>query len=98
MLKGILGGDVDMMVNNQGKSLKYVASGHGSCKVSDALPINYATVIGTNIDVIAMRKVIIEITNSEQFKTYHTTRKLVRPSSTWSKELVLVRKGEKNWD
>lgn len=98
MLKGILGGDVDMMVNNQGKSLKYIASGHGSCKVSDTLPINYATVIGTNIDVIAMRKVIIEITNSEQFKTYHTTRKLVRPSSTWSKELVLVRKGEKNWE
>ena len=39
MLKGILGGDVDMMVNNQGKSFKYMASGEGSCEPSDVLPI-----------------------------------------------------------
>ncbi len=98
MLKGILGGDVDMMVNNQGKSLKYVASGHGSCSVSKDLPINYATVIGTNIDVISIREVLIKITNNEQFKNYHETRKLVRSSSTWALELALVRKGEKNWE
>lgn len=31
MLKGILGGDVDMMFNNQGKSLKFIKSGKGYC-------------------------------------------------------------------
>jgi hypothetical protein len=97
MLKGILGDDVDMIYNNQGKSLKYIASGHGTCEVSNTLPINYATVIGTNIDLNSIREIIFDISNDPQFKTYHETRKLIRPSSTWAKELGLVRKGEKNW-
>ena len=62
MLKGILGGDVDMMVNNQGKSFKYIKSGHGTCEASDVLPIMVATVIGTNIDVQKIRDIIFNIT------------------------------------
>ena len=58
MLKGILGGDVDMMVNNQGKSFKYMKSGNGTCEASDVLPVMVATVLGTNIDVQEIKKVI----------------------------------------
>ena len=71
MLKGILGGDVDMMVNNQGKSFKYIKSGHGTCEASDVLPIMVATVIGTNIDVQKIRDTIFDITMDVKFIEYH---------------------------
>jgi len=98
MLKGILGGDVDMMVNNQGKSFKYMASGEGTCEASNVLPIMGATVIGTNIDVQQIRKVIYDISMDLQFIEYHNKRKLFRPSGTWQEELDLVQKLEKGYE
>jgi len=98
MLKGILGGDVDMMVNNQGKSFKYIKSGHGTCKASDVLPVMVATVIGTNIDVQKIRDIIFDITMDVQFIEYHTSRKLVRPSSTWEQELTIVQLLEEGYE
>ena len=98
MLKGILGGDVDMMVNNQGKSFKYMKSGNGTCEASDVLPMMVATVIGINIDVQEIRKVIFDITMDLQFIEYHTSRKLVRPSSTWEQELALTQELEKGYE
>lgn len=97
MLKGMLGRDVDMMVNNQEKSLKYLATGKGSCEPSDVLPIMGATVIGTNLDVQEIRKVIYEISMDLQFVEYHTRNNLYRPSSTWQKELALIQQLEKGW-
>ena len=97
MLKGILGGDVDMMVNNQGKSFKYMASGEGTCEPSDKLPTMEATVIGINIDVQGIREVIYNISISGPFAEYHTSRKLHRPSSTWEDELALTQSGEKGY-
>ena len=97
MLKGILGGDVDMMVNNQGKSFKYIKSGQGTCEASDVLPMMVATVIGKNIDLQEIRKVIFDITMDVQFIEYHTSRKLVRPSSTWEQELALTQELEKGY-
>ena len=97
MLKGMLGGDVDIMVNNQGKSLKYMASGKGSCTPSDRLPIMQATVIGKNVDLEKMREVIYDISMNIKFIEYHATRKLKRPSSTWANELSNVQTLEKAW-
>ena len=98
MLKGILGGDVDMMVNNQGKSFKYIKSGQGTCEASDVLPMMVATVIGKNIDLQEIRKVIFDIKMSLSFIEYQTTRKLVRPSSTWEKELAYTQDLEKGYE
>ena len=98
MLKGILGGDVDMMVNNQGKSFKYMASGEGSCEPSDVLPIMGATVIGKNIDLQKIRNVIYDITMSIEFIEYHNSRKLFRPSSTWEQELAYTQELEKGYE
>ena len=98
MLKGILGGDVDMMVNNQGKSFKYMASGEGSCEPSDVLPIMGATVIGKNIDLQKIRNVVYDITMSIEFIEYHTSRKLFRPSSTWAQELAYTQELEKGYE
>jgi hypothetical protein len=97
MLKGILGGDVDMMVNNQGKSLKYAASGKGTCEVSTDLPIMMATVIGKNVNVKTMRKVLMSVSYDKPFVDYRSTRKLDRPAGTWLEELNLVRESEANW-
>lgn len=98
MLKGILGGDVDMMVNNQGKSFKYMASGKGTCEVSHELPIMQATVIGTNLDVQVIRSIIYDISMSLAFIEYHTSKKLKRPSSTWAHELAIVQSLEKGYE
>tara|TARA_B100000927_G_C16394661_1_gene440805 strand:- start:307 stop:1047 length:741 start_codon:yes stop_codon:yes gene_type:complete len=98
MLKGILGGDVDMMVNNQGKSFKYIASGEGTCEASNVLPIMGATVIGTNIDVKQIRKVIYDISMDLKFIEYHVKRKLERPSSTWKEELEYTQELEKGYE
>lgn len=98
MLKGILGGDVDMMVNNQGKSFKYMASGEGTCEASDVLPAMGATVIGKNVDLQELRNVIFEISMTVQFIDYHTKRKLFRPSSTWEQELALTQELEKGYE
>jgi len=97
MLKGILGGDVDMMINNQGSSLKYENSGKGECEPSQQLPIMQATVIGTNVDVKEIRKILFDITNSEEFTKYHTSNQLDRPSSDWDSELSNVKTLEKQW-
>ena len=97
MLKGILGGDVDMMVNNQGKSFKYMASGEGTCEPSDKLPTMEATVIGINIDVQGIREVIYNISISGPFAEYHTSRKLHRPTGSWQDELTLAQSGEKGY-
>ena len=98
MLKGMLGGDVDMMVNNQGKSFKYIASGKGSCRPSTVLPMMVATVIGKNIDINRLRSILFDISTNTPFTEYHTTRKLVRPSSTWKQELTLVHELEKGYE
>ena len=86
-----------MMVNNQGKSFKYMASGEGTCEPSDKLPTMEATVIGINIDVQGIREVIYNISISGPFAEYHTSRKLHRPSSTWEDELALTQSGEKGY-
>ena len=98
MLKGILGGDVDMMVNNQGKSFKYMKTGHGTCQASDVLPIMAATVIGKNINVKTIRRSIVDISNNRAFTEYHTSRKLHRPSGTWQSEFLLVLELEKGYE
>ena len=98
LLTKILGGDVDMMVNNQGKSFKYIKSGHGTCRPSEVLPTMVATVIATNIDVNAIRSVIYDITMNIKFIEYHNTRKLFRPSSTWEVELAMVQQLEKGYE
>jgi len=97
-LKGILGGDVDMMVNNQGKSFKYMKTGHGTCEASDVLPIMAATVIGKNVNVRTIRRLIIDISNNSSFTEYHTSRKLYRPSGTWMSEYMLVLELEKGYE
>lgn len=97
MLKGILGGDVDMMVNNQGKSFKYMESGNGTCEPSNLLPIMQATVIGTNINLRQIREVMFDITMDLQFLEYHNSRQLNRPSNTWDNELSIVQSNEKQW-
>ena len=98
MLKGILGGDVDMMVNNQGKSFKYMKTGHGTCEASDVLPMMAATVIGNNINVKTIRRSIVDISNNSAFTEYHTSRKLHRPSGTWLSEYLLVLELEKGYE
>jgi hypothetical protein len=98
MLKGMLGGDVDMMVNNQGQSFKYMESGSGTCEASDVLPVMVATVIGNNIDVQAIREVIFDITMNIHFVEYHTSRKLARPTGTWQDELMLTQELEKGYE
>ena len=98
MLKGILGGDVDMMVNNQGKSFKYMNTGHGTCEASDVLPIMAATVIGKNVNVKTIRRSIVNISNNEAFTEYHTSRKLQRPSGSWISEYLLVLELEKGYE
>jgi hypothetical protein len=97
ILKGILGGDVDMMVNNQGKSLKYIASGHGTCEASKKLPIMLATVIGTNVDVKKIREIIFDISNNAKFVEYHSLNRLKRSSSTWVNEMKKTIKSENLW-
>ena len=97
MLKGILGGDVDMMVNNQGMSFKYMDSGKGKCEPSNLLPTMQATVIGTNVDVKQMREVMFDITMDIPFLEYHNSRQLNRPSNTWENELAIVKDYEKQW-
>ena len=73
-------------------------SGNGTCEASDVLPMMVATVIGINIDVQEIRKVIFDITMDVQFIEYHTSRKLVRPSSTWEQELALTQELEKGYE
>ena len=97
MLKGILGGDVDMMVNNQGKSFMYMESGNGTCEPSNLLPIMHATVIGTNVNLSQIREVMFDITMDLQFLEYHNSRQLNRPSNTWQNELLIVQGHEKQW-
>jgi len=98
MLKGMLGGDVDMMVNNQDMSFKYTKSGQGTCEASDVLPIMAATVIGKNVNVKTIRGYIVNISNNDAFTEYHTSRKLYRPSGTWTSEYRLVRELEKGYE
>src|SRR6056300_161566 len=98
MLKGMLGGDVDMMVNNQGKSFKYMMTGQGTCVASDVLPIMAATVIGKNVNVKTIRRLLVDISNTNAFYYYHTSRKLHRPSGTWKSEYELVRELEKGYE
>ena len=85
MLKGILGGDVDMMVNNQGKSFKYMASGEGPCEASNVLPIMGATVIGPHIAVQQIRKEIREFNKS----AWMATQCPMPDSQTWVKLLAV---------
>mgnify|MGYP006886179360 CR=1 FL=1 len=54
--------------------------------------------IGTNIDVQKIRDIIFDITMEVQFIEYHTSRKLVRPSSTWGQELAIVQILEKGYE
>lgn len=98
MLRGMLGGDVDVMVNNQGSALKYAQSGHGTCEASNVLPIMVATVIGTNLDVQEMRRVLFDVTMGADFSEYHDSRQLSRPLGTWSEELELTQRLEKGYE
>ena len=87
-----------MMVNNQGKSFKYMKTGHGTCEASDVLPVMAATVIGNNINVKTIRRSIVDISNNSAFTEYHTSRKLHRPSGTWLSEYLLVLELEKGYE
>ena len=98
MLKGILGGDVDMMVNNQGKSLKYAASGKGTCTVSERLPMMHATVIAKNVDLAKLRLALKDIVlNDPLFVQYHSTRQLEVINLPREMELEIVQGSEKAW-
>lgn len=97
MLKGILGGDVDMMVNNQGKSLKYISSGQGDCYPSDKLPTMMAIVLGKNIDVKEIRSHLKTILNDTDFVEYHSKKKLQRSNAERNIELESVNQSEADW-
>lgn len=98
ILKGLLADDVDVAVNNQGKSLKYAASGQGTCEPSEVLPIAQATVIGTNVDVEKLRSSLMTVINSPEFVDYHTKRKLTRPNNLDRLgELDLINKKTPAW-
>lgn len=97
ILKGILGGDVDAMVNNQGKSLKYMQSNKGTCEVSQDLPIMMATVIGKNLDVRSFRKILMSVSHDANFTEYRSSRQLERPEDTWNNELSMVKGSESSW-
>ena len=94
---GFKGGDVDAMINNQGKSLKYMQSGKGTCEVSSELPLMMATVIGNNLNVSIMRKILMDISNNKAFTDYREDRKLDRPVGSWANELKIVQDSETNW-
>ena len=76
----------------------FVASGKGTCRQSTVLPMMVATVIGKNIDISILRSILFDISLDLPFMEYHTTRKLVRPSSTWEKELAVVQTLEKGYE
>ena len=98
ILKGMLGGDVDVMVNNQGKSLKYAASGKGTCTVSKVLPMMHATVIAKNIDLAELRTLLKDIVlNDPLFVEYHSTRQLKVINLDWETELQMAQSSEKAW-
>ena len=100
MLKGILGGDVDMMINNQGKSLTYMESGEGTCEASDKLPTMQATVIARNVHIQEIRELLLHITLTDNFVDYHVSRKLQRPYTTFNNretELDYVKELESQW-
>ena len=97
MLKGILGGDVDMMVNNQGKSLKYISSGQGNCYPSKKLPKMMAIVLGKNIDVIQIRNHLKSVLNDKAFVEYHSKKKLQRSNAERDTELKSVNESEADW-
>lgn len=97
ILNGILAGDVDAAVNNQGKSLKYKASGQGTCEASTVLPVMQATVIGKNLDVKQMREVLLAVTYDDKFVEYHSSRKLARPTASAEQELQNVKQKTLGW-
>tara|TARA_B110000483_G_C18178780_1_gene536096 strand:- start:180 stop:926 length:747 start_codon:yes stop_codon:yes gene_type:complete len=98
ILKGMLGGDVDVMVNNQGKSLKYAASGKGTCTVSERLPMMHATVIAKNVDLAKLRLALKDIVlNDPLFVQYHSTRQLEVINLPREMELEIVQGSEKAW-
>lgn len=97
ILNGILAGDVDIAVNNQGSSIKYAASGQGVCAPAEELPVMQATLIGTNVDVEKLRQATLIIVNSPAFVEYHTKRKLTRPNVDRLAELELINKKQKGW-
>lgn len=97
ILNGMLAGDVDVAVNNQGKSLKYAASGQGKCQPSKDLPVMQATVIGTNVDVKTLRQAVLGVVESPQFVEYLTKRQLTRPNVDRLSELELINQKQKGW-
>lgn len=97
ILNGILAGDVDAAVNNQGKSLQYRASGQGVCEASNVLPVMQATVIGKNVDTRSMREVLISITHDKKFVDYHSSRQLKRSTATLEEELDRIQQKTINW-
>jgi len=98
ILNGILAGDVDAAVNNQGKSLQYSASGQGVCEESDVLPVMQATVIGKNVDTRSMREVLLSIINDKKFVDYHSSRQLKRSTATLEEELDRIQQKTINWE
>lgn len=97
ILNGILADDVDVAVNNQGSSLKYAASGQGTCEPSEDLPMMQATVIGTNVDAEKLRESLQTVINSPEFVEYHTKRQLTRPNVDRLSELDLINKKQIGW-
>jgi hypothetical protein len=97
ILNGILAGDVDAAVNNQGKSLKYSASGQGVCKASSVLPVMQATVIGKNIDIEQMRELLLSVTYDEKFINYHSSRQLSRSKASAEQELHIIEQKTIDW-
>jgi hypothetical protein len=97
ILNAMLAGDVDASVNNQGKSLQYGASGQGVCEPSDVLPVMQATVIGKNLDIGAMREVLLSITHDKKFVDYHSSNKLKRSHGTLIEELDSIKEKTINW-
>ena len=98
ILKGMLGGDVDVMINNQGMSLKYAASGKGTCIVSKNLPLMHATVIAKNTDLVKLRYTLKDIVlRDPSFVEYHDSRQLEVIDLDRETELEIVQRSEKQW-
>lgn len=112
VLEAILGGDVDVAFNNQGKTLKYINSGKGQCFghtgnsqtigidpiASDFdMPVMYATVIAKNVDIEKLRKEMLWLQETEMFVEYHTSKQLTKQTSDRNQELLTVKKSETAW-
>lgn len=113
MLKAIMAGEVDAMINSQSKSLKYAKTNKGIChaQTSDkvvhgvkpfktkekVLPILHLTVIGKNLDQKS-KEDVREISQNDKFKQWRAKRKILGIDDNFDQQLQIVMKNEGIWN